>query len=197
VSHTAPTDQGTQKTPGKEPQVVTYLTPDEQVKAAGITTIKLATVTLDGPNVQSDCEKLLNWTIATTDKTDTKHKLATLLFTWGDKIKWDVRLNSVTINYVRFTTAGQPIRAQVDLTFNSVKTAPQHTNPTSGGLPGRRSHVITAGESLQHVATANYGQPGAWRAVATENGIEDPLRVRPGAIIYLPGSEELPAGSQT
>jgi nucleoid-associated protein YgaU len=58
-------------------------------------------------------------------------------------------------------------------------------------LPGRRAHTVTAGDSLARIATAQYGSPGRWRQIAAANGIEDPLRVRPGDRVYLPNPEEL------
>lgn len=168
---------------------------EDTLKAIGPTTIGLSGITLDGPGVKSDCEQLLTWTNAK-PPTGSKHpELPLLTFTWGLS-KWDVKLMSAEITYTRFSTQGVPIRAQVSLKCISTVNPPAHTNPTSGGLPGRRSHTVIAGESLPHIAMANYGQPGAWRAVAAANGIEDPLRVRPGALIYLPGAEELPPRSQ-
>jgi nucleoid-associated protein YgaU len=69
------------------------------------------------------------------------------------------------------------------------------TNPTSGGLVGRRTHMLRAGDSLQSVATTYYGRPGMWRQIAAVNRIDDPARVRPGDTIYLPGVGELDEAS--
>jgi nucleoid-associated protein YgaU len=68
-------------------------------------------------------------------------------------------------------------------------------NPTSGGQPGRRTHTVGQGETLQSIATANYGTPALWRRIAEVNGIDDPTRVRPGTTVYLPNGDELTAGS--
>jgi len=68
-------------------------------------------------------------------------------------------------------------------------------NPTSGGMPGRRSHTVGQGENLQSIAMANYGRPGLWRRIAEVNGITDPTRVRPGSTVYLPNEDELVNGS--
>jgi hypothetical protein len=65
------------------------------------------------------------------------------------------------------------------------------TNPTSGGAPGRRSHIVTAGENLQTIATSNFGAPRHWRSLADTNGVDDPLRVQPGRHLYLPNIEEM------
>ena len=44
----------------------------------------------------------------------------------------------------------------------------------------------STGDSLASVAYAEYGDPTAWRAVARFNGIDDPLRCRPGTRLLLP-----------
>jgi nucleoid-associated protein YgaU len=67
------------------------------------------------------------------------------------------------------------------------------TNPTSGGLPGRESHRVTAGENLQTISQRTYGSPSYWRAVADANGIDDPLSVRPGDLVSLPSPQEIVA----
>ena len=65
------------------------------------------------------------------------------------------------------------------------------TNPTSGGLPGRQRHIVSASENVQTITTAAYGNPGLWRGVAEANGIDDPFRVKPGDTVYLPNANEI------
>ena len=106
-----------------------------------------------------------------------------------------VNLIDATIKYERFTSDGTPIRAEVTIKLNARFLPPVRTNPSSGGIPGRSSHTLVTGENLQHIAMANYGRPGAWRALAAANGIENPLAVRPGMVIYVPAAGELADGS--
>ncbi len=70
-------------------------------------------------------------------------------------------------------------------------TSPGRQNPTSGSENVRQSHLLIAGDTLASVAYAEYGDPSAWRAVARFNGIDDPLRCRPGMRLLLPSPEEL------
>jgi hypothetical protein len=56
--------------------------------------------------------------------------------------------------------------------------------------------VLADGENVIGVATEKYGAPSAWRAVAQANGIDDPLRVRPGQMLHLPGPSELTEGDR-
>jgi nucleoid-associated protein YgaU len=166
--------------------------------AAGITTIAVRGVTFVGAEVKGRCELLHTWTVlakasatgASGSGNDAQaEELPTLTFNWGPQ-NYLVTLNQVTINYTRFTSQGQPVRAMVDMTFNLKPKNLAPTNPTSGGLPGRRSHVLTGAETLAGLSTQTYGSPGRWRQIATANGIQDPLRVPPGTLLYLPSAEE-------
>ena len=119
-------------------------------------------------------------------------KLPALMFVWGPFIM-NCTLNNVTIKYERFSSAGAPNRASINLTLQEQLSllGMLPTNPTSGGLPGRQAHVVTQGENLHLIAARNYGNPGAWRSVAECNGIDDPFRVQVGQTVYLPNPAEL------
>ncbi|MEO9139546.1 MAG: LysM peptidoglycan-binding domain-containing protein [Jatrophihabitans sp.] len=121
-------------------------------------------------------------------------------FQWGPPMvgfMYDAMITSVTVNYERFTPMGIPIRAKVTLNLQQVVSdwADLPTNPTSGGLAGRRSHVVRDGDSLQSIANHHYGTPGAWRRVAAMNRIDNPSRLRPGTRVYLPNPDELAEGA--
>ena len=115
-----------------------------------------------------------------------------LLFQWGTQIMRCI-LKTVAVDFERFASSGSPDRARVTFCvveeFNIFGMLP--TNPTSGGLPGRHRHVVTQSESLHTITTAAYGRPGLWRRVAEANGIDDPFRVRPGDVVYLPSANEI------
>ncbi|MDI5979520.1 LysM peptidoglycan-binding domain-containing protein [Amycolatopsis magusensis] len=123
------------------------------------------------------------------------YQLPVLLFLWGvggpmgNGAK--VQIVSVSVDYKRFDWTGVPVMASVDLTLEAYQPEPPFTNPTSGGIPGRSKHVLTQGENVVRVATRTYGSPAAWRAVAEANDLDDPLRVRPGRELHLPGPGEL------
>jgi nucleoid-associated protein YgaU len=196
VSHAArlqeiPTANAAAATIGKQADLI-Y---NALLKAVGETTITLSDLTFYGETVSANCAQLLNWTYAK-GKPDPKNPvLPKLIFSWG-VLTAEVNLISADISYDRFTPDGKPIRAKVNLRFNSCSLPPTRTNPSSGGIPGRRSHTMVAGENLQHIAMANYARPGAWRALAAANGIENPFAVRPGTVIYLPAVTELADGGR-
>jgi hypothetical protein len=97
-----------------------------------------------------------------------------------------VVLKKVTVEYTRFSPAGDPIRANVKLELQEVAPPLPPQNPTSGGPGGGRMHLVTDGDSLQHIAAGMYDSPAAWRDIAAANGIDDPLRVRNGRSLMLP-----------
>lgn len=196
ISHTAPMQQSPSKPNSKDGDKKTSNATisggtEEVAKANGVTSVTVRSVTFDGPNVEDTCMRLLNWTYPVDVKqSNKKSDLPRLTFSWGWKDSYLVNLNQVTINYTRFSANGKPVRATVDLTLHSVPDQPRLTNPTSGGLSGRRTHLLVGPETLPELATRTYGQPGRWREIATANGIADPLRVRPGTLVYLPGEQD-------
>jgi hypothetical protein len=115
-----------------------------------------------------------------------------LIFQWGTQIM-RCTLTTVTVNFERFSSAGTPDRASIAFTvteeFNIFGMVP--TNPTSGGMPGRQRHIVSASENVQTISMAAYGTPGVWRGVAEVNGIDDPFRVKPGDTVYLPNANEI------
>ncbi len=169
---------------------------EELLKAHGVTTINIRGVTFDGAKVAETCATLHDWSQFEAPKSPNsnaqtqKHVLPVLKFIWGPALTYLVTLTQVTINYTRFGQQGLPVRATVDLTMNLKATTLKPTNPSSGGVPGRRTHTLTGAETLPELATRTYGRPDRWREIAAANGFGDPLRVRPGTVVYLPAAQE-------
>jgi phage tail-like protein len=105
----------------------------------------------------------------------------------GDGIHYEVTLNKLDVKYTRFSREGVPIRAEVGITLADAKQKTPKQNPTSGGPPGVRAHTVTEGDNLPRIAQATCADPNAWRDIAAANGIDDPLRVRNGRVLLLPG----------
>ncbi|GAA4425700.1 LysM peptidoglycan-binding domain-containing protein [Actinokineospora soli] len=169
--------------------------------------ITLSKVIFEGITAKLRCDQLLRWMSPFSGfgamgigGASLETTLPVLTFQWGPPMvafMYEVRLTSVTISYVRFDVTGIPLRAEVDLSLREQPSALASlpTNPTSGGLPGRRTHTVGEGESLASIATEHYGHPGLWRRIAEVNGITDPSRVRPGETLYLPNPQELTGGA--
>jgi len=115
-----------------------------------------------------------------------------VLFRWGGLTGFLAYVSSVSAKYTLFTAAGLPIRATCTVTLEELSGDPPRQNPTSGGPAPRREHVLVEGDTLAGIAYDEYGDAGAWRAVAEVNGIDDPMRLRPGRHLLLPATEDLP-----
>jgi len=109
-------------------------------------------------------------------------------FHWGDLHSFKAVITALELTFVYFSSTGVPLRARLDLVLTQydkeMAFGPQ--NPTSGTPRPHRVHRIQPGETLDRIAGMHYGDPTRWRAIATANGIEDPLALRPGALISIP-----------
>jgi len=123
-----------------------------------------------------------------------KNQPPALRFLWGSNLQLATRtfyLEKVDAKYTMFGRTGNPLRATVSI---GLKEFPDDsllgTNPTSGSIKARSTHLISDGDSLQSIATKEYGSPNLWRGVAAFNGIDDPLRLTTGDRILLPSADE-------
>ena len=73
---------------------------------------------------------------------------------------------------------------------------PGAQNPTSGSIHARATHLISEGDTLQSIATEEYGNPGFWRGLALFNDIDDPLRLNLGSRILIPSRDEAADGAK-
>lgn len=165
----------------------------------GDTTIAFGEVLFDGPNVLADCTQLLQWTYPE-DLTETAQCAAVvpvLKFQWNKfRLPWpladlELVLQKVDVDFNRFTADGKPVRAAATLSCKMKVSRTKRQNPTSGGLADRGGFRVTGGQTIQGIARQRYGDPDRWRDIAEVNGIDDPLRVRPGDLLYLPSWAEL------
>lgn len=115
-----------------------------------------------------------------------------VIFGWGaNVILAEAFVSKVSISYERFLL-GIPVRASATVTLQEFPLpAPLGgTNPTSGGLATRRTHTVVQGDTLASIAYREYKDAGRWRVIAEANGIDDPMRVRPGSVITVPDRQD-------
>jgi Contractile injection system tube protein len=168
----------------------------------------LADMTAIGGGVRARCDMLMNWVVGGPSTLlgqlvgmlgiglQNSHFPPMLILQWGDPMRGFLvfgNMIDVKCDFKRFDAIGNPIRAEVTCTFQEAASdlLSLLTNPTSGGVSGGQAHTLTQGENLQTIATERYGRPAAWRQVAEANGIDDPVRVRPGRVLNLPPPQEV------
>lgn len=138
-------------------------------------------------NVVKNVELLLRWTCVTKSSFGTNNPQPPLLHLhWGETKYLTGYLKSVTARYTLFSHDGLPLRASVDIIIEETPQLAEAQNPTSGGVAGRRSVGLGAGDSLASLARKVYGDANLWRALAVANGIDDPMRVPLGTALLVP-----------
>lgn len=142
-------------------------------------------------DVSADVDKLFTWSNPTAESISNNNPMPPLVVLhWGSKSYFEVYIKQVSAKFTLFDAQGAPIRALATCTFEETPMSAEGQNPTSGSLPGSKTHVVHQGESLQSIAYQEYRDAGRWRAIAIANGVDDPLRVRPGTSLLLPPASE-------
>ena len=155
---------------------------------------------LGGPKrpVSDAVGTLLGWTtVPESAYTSGTPQPPTITFRWGTGLSFTGFLHQVNVTYTMFGADGTPLRATADITLQRIPDEQKGTNPTSGGITGRRCAQLGDGDSLASVAQREYGDPRLWKALATANGIEDPARIPVGTRLLVPPrtqAAELAAG---
>jgi hypothetical protein len=145
-------------------------------------------------NVTKDVDRLFDWCAPSRlSVSREKPQPAELRFMWGSNTQLVDRkfyLEKVSVKYTMFSRTGNPLRATADIVLKEIPNPASGTNPTSGSIHARKTHVVSDGDTLQSIANKEYGNPNFWRGVAIFNDIDDPLRLSVGAQILLPSSDE-------
>jgi Contractile injection system tube protein/LysM domain len=112
-----------------------------------------------------------------------------VVFHWGDFHSFKAVVSSLELTFEYFSSTGTPLRARANLTLTQYQEdmafGPQ--NPTSGTPRPHRVHRVQPGETLDRIAALHLGDSTKWRSIADANGIEDPLALRAGSLLAIPG----------
>ena len=105
---------------------------------------------------------------------------------WGTESFTGV-VESVNLTFVLFTPDGIPLRAKIGLTLKEYRPAALQVPQTPKNSPNvDKSYVVCRGDTLSGIASAQYGDPTQWRAIAQANGIVDPRFLKPGTKLTVP-----------
>lgn len=143
-------------------------------------------------SVTKSVATLISWTRPTASSRNSKKPSAPLvILEWGSSQWFPCYVASVSASFTMFDDKGTPVRATVKVSLKEIPDDAPGQNPTSGSLAGHQGHEVIEGETLAQLAYQHYEKPAYWRAIANANGIDDPMRVRPGSRVYLPPIEEV------
>jgi nucleoid-associated protein YgaU len=150
--------------------------------------------TYDTPEPESEKEsvkvvytdKLLHLT--TVEQHGDKHRPPVCRLQWGDQgIFFQGVLQQLEIQYTMFTAGGVPVRATARCTFKQwISDVGDLRKQNLMSSDVAKIWVVKRGQSLATIASAEYGDPRAWRIIADANGIDNPLSLAPGTRLLLP-----------
>ncbi len=114
------------------------------------------------------------------------HAPPILRLVWDGEVFLGV-VESLTVTFVLFTPTGVPLRARIGLALIEYRTVEDQIAETPRHSPDvEKRHVVRRGDSLASVANLAYNDPTQWRAIAANNGIQDPRRLTPGQALQIP-----------
>jgi len=97
-------------------------------------------------------------------------------------------VTSLSVRYTLFREDGTPVRATATIALEEAQDDDDTTgtNPTSFGEGGRKRRIVRPDDTLATIAFEEYGDAGAWRTIAQDNELVDPLAIKPGQILSIP-----------
>ncbi len=134
----------------------------------------------------TDVSKITRRIVRLTEIFGKLHRPPICLFKWGS-LKFKGVITKVDSKFTMFTEDGMPVRAKLNVTFQSVIDVKTLKKSSPFESPDRsKSYRIKEGIQLWHVAAEEYGDPSLWRVIAEENGITNPKDIYPGQLLRIP-----------
>lgn len=111
------------------------------------------------------------------------------VFSWGG-FNFRGILERVTQNYTMFSSSGEPVRAVLNVTFKQFSLAEEQARGNPPGDP-TKVRIVKEGETLNFIASQEYGDPSLWRVIAIKNKdkIKNPRFLEAGMALVIPALE--------
>lgn len=114
------------------------------------------------------------------------HRPPICTFKWGS-LSFTGFVKTVNQTFTMFMEDGMPVRAKLEVTFQAAVDVKKDKQQTPFESPDRtKRRTVLEGVQLWNIAYEEYGDPGLWRVIAKENGILNPVDLRPGQVIKVP-----------
>jgi len=96
-------------------------------------------------------------------------------------------VESVKQRFTLFSSEGIPLRAVLTVSLREYYSLKEQVDRIRFSSPDHtHSHVVQRGDTLARIAADKYNDPTQWRAIASNNGIADPLELKPGTVLEAP-----------
>ena len=138
------------------------------------------------PDASTDVSNITKEIADATSIDGSMHRPPKVTFKWGS-LNFNGVITKFNHTYIMFTETGMPVRAKISLTFKSLISPKDSKRKSPFESPDRSKYrTIRQGIGLWDIANMEYGDPDLWKVIARENGILNPLDVRPGQVVKLP-----------
>jgi hypothetical protein len=118
----------------------------------------------------------------------TKHEPRKLKLTWG-KMNFEGALESANVKYTAFDPSGEPIRAEIDVSFKGTMKDPQGSaDKSSPDLT--HAHTVKDWQTLPMITEDIYGDPHLYLLVAEANGLDHFRALTLGQRLHFPPTEK-------
>jgi hypothetical protein len=115
------------------------------------------------------------------------HAPPVIEFSWGGSPRFRGVVANFKEEFVMFGADGNVQRARVTLMLKSYVSAEEQFRRINPQSPDRtKTHVVRAGERLDMLAAAEYGDPGKWHVIAAANNIARPRVLASGTLLIIP-----------
>jgi nucleoid-associated protein YgaU len=96
-------------------------------------------------------------------------------------------VTNIRQTFTLWSGGGVPVRAKISLSIREYAALDDQLQALNLASPSKtHSYVLARGDTLSLLAGNFYFDPGAWRAIALGNGIDDPRRMMPGTQLTIP-----------
>jgi hypothetical protein len=114
------------------------------------------------------------------------HAPPVLIVSWAT-LQFRCVMARASQRFIKFMEDGKPVRARITVTFNEFIDAEREARQVNRQTANfTKVHVVAEGEMLNNIAAHFYEDETMWRAIALENGIDDPQADLTGTALSIP-----------